>query len=141
MKITVPRLARDYDHAAVRALLAGKDIIADGFDPATGEFVVQTAVTASVEEAEAVRRHLSTANGVEETLHARAWEAADGLRSIVNSTGPLSATQLSNAVRLLARVALALVRLQLRRLDSADDTAPTATTTAPAQTAQGAKSR
>lgn len=57
---------------------------------------------------------------VEETARADADQALDGLRLIANSTGTLTGAQLSNAVRLLARVAIRLARLQLRKLDAAD---------------------
>ena len=51
------------------------------------------------------------------TMRADASQAMDGLRQIANSTGTLTGAQLSNAVRLLARVAIRLVRLQLSQLD------------------------
>lgn len=56
----------------------------------------------------------------EATARADADQALDGLRLIANSTGTLTGAQLSNAVRLLAKVAIRLVRLQLRKLDGAD---------------------
>jgi hypothetical protein len=47
-------------------------------------------------------------------------QALDGLRAIINSSGTLTGAQLSNAVRLLARVLLRLCRFQLGKLDAAD---------------------
>lgn len=55
-----------------------------------------------------------------DTLRARAEQAIDGLRLIKASTGTLTGLQLSNAVRLLATVLLAILRLQLNRLDDTD---------------------
>lgn len=54
------------------------------------------------------------------TIEAAAAAALDGLRQIAGTTGTLTGAQLSNAVRLLARVAIRLIRLQLRKLDAAD---------------------
>lgn len=50
-----------------------------------------------------------------DTTRQRAEQALDGLRTIKNTTGSLTAAQLSNAVRLLATVCLHLARLQLGR--------------------------
>lgn len=47
----------------------------------------------------------------------RADQALDGLKTIRDSTGALTLAQLSNAVRLLATVVIALVRLRLGRRD------------------------
>ena len=51
------------------------------------------------------------------TLRTRADEALADLRTIATSSGTLTAAQLSNAVRLCARVLIALVRLHLSKLD------------------------
>lgn len=55
---------------------------------------------------------------VEQSLTAEAPAALDGLRLIANSTGTLTAAQLSNACRLMARVLIVLVRLAMRLFDS-----------------------
>lgn len=57
---------------------------------------------------------------VDATLRARTEQSIDGLRLIKNSAGALTAAQLSNAVRLLATVLLAILRLQLARFDDTD---------------------
>jgi hypothetical protein len=44
-------------------------------------------------------------------------QALDGLKLIRDSTGTLTALQLSNAVRLLANVAIAVVRLYIGRVE------------------------
>lgn len=54
------------------------------------------------------------------TLRQRADQALAGLRTLSNTTGTLTAAQLSDAVRLLARAVNALIRLALRKLDAAD---------------------
>lgn len=54
-------------------------------------------------------------------LRTRAGEALTDLRTIVGSTGSLTNAQLSNAVRALARVNMALIRLAIRRLDGTDE--------------------
>lgn len=56
----------------------------------------------------------------ESTLRTRAESALADLRILAGTSGTLTTAQLSNAVRLLARVALAVARLHLRRFDSAD---------------------
>lgn len=48
-------------------------------------------------------------------MYDRADKAIDGLQLIVKSTGALTLSQLSNAVRLIAQVVIALVRIQLGR--------------------------
>ena len=58
-----------------------------------------------------------TAEVVDWELAVRLSDAMGGLRQIINSTGTLTGLQLSNAVRLLARVALSLIRRELRRLE------------------------
>jgi hypothetical protein len=56
----------------------------------------------------------------EATVGDRASAAMADLRTLRDTTGTLTAAQMSNALRLLARVALALIRLQLRRFDSTE---------------------
>lgn len=56
----------------------------------------------------------------ERTIRAQAEQALANLRTVRDSTGTLTNDQLSQAVRLLARIVIALVRLVLRRLDSTD---------------------
>lgn len=54
---------------------------------------------------------------VEYTLHDQADQALASLRTITATTGTLTGVQLSNAVRIMARVLIVLVRLVIRRLD------------------------
>lgn len=54
----------------------------------------------------------------EDTIEARADQALSDLRTVRDSTGELSNAQLSDAVRLFARVLIAIVRLAIRKLDS-----------------------
>jgi hypothetical protein len=54
------------------------------------------------------------------TMRAEVDQALDGLRQIANSSGTLTGTQLSNAVRLLARVMIRVIRFQLSKLDAVD---------------------
>lgn len=54
------------------------------------------------------------------TIRTQAEAALIGLRTTATSTGTLTGAQLSNAVRLMAKVLIALVRLQLSKLDSTD---------------------
>jgi hypothetical protein len=61
-----------------------------------------------------------TAAANDSTMRADVDQALDGLRAIINSSGTLTAAQLSNAVRLLARVLLRLCRFQLGKLDAVD---------------------
>ena len=56
----------------------------------------------------------------ETTLTGRATSALVDLRTLRDTTGTLTGLQMSNGLRLLARVAIGLIRLQLRQLDSAD---------------------
>lgn len=55
-----------------------------------------------------------------DTLRTRADQSIAGLVLIKNSAGTLTGLQLSNAVRLLATVLLAILRIQLGRLDDTD---------------------
>lgn len=50
----------------------------------------------------------------------RGHEAIAGLRQITQTTGTLTGLQLSNAVRLLARACIVLIRLRVGRLESLD---------------------
>jgi hypothetical protein len=61
-----------------------------------------------------------TADANNAAMRAEVDQALDGLRAIINSSGTLTAAQLSNAVRLLARVLLRLCRFQLGKLDAVD---------------------
>jgi hypothetical protein len=54
------------------------------------------------------------------TMRAEVDQALDGLRQIANSSGTLTAAQLSNGVRLLARVLIRVIRFQLNKLDAVD---------------------
>ena len=54
------------------------------------------------------------------TLRTRADAALVDLRTIRDSSGNLSSAQLSNAVRLMARVLIVLIRLALSRYDGVD---------------------
>lgn len=54
------------------------------------------------------------------TIESRAAQAITDLSTIANSTGTLTALQLSNAVRMLATVLRSTVRYQFNRLNSAD---------------------
>lgn len=56
----------------------------------------------------------------ETTMRTQADAALADLRLVASSSGTLTGAQLSNAVRVIARVVIALVRLQLRRLDGVD---------------------
>lgn len=56
----------------------------------------------------------------ETTLTDRATAALVDLRALANTTGTLSNAQVANGLRLLARVAIGLIRLQLRQLDATD---------------------
>ncbi len=95
-----------------------KQIIDVGWDE-QGRWFVQFAVNLTATEAEAVRRRLSTATPNEETLQARAWAATQDLRTFEALTNPTNA-QVVAVVRLLCKVARALIRMQLRRLESTD---------------------
>lgn len=55
-----------------------------------------------------------------DTLRTRADQSIAGLVQIKNSTGTLTGVQLSSAVRLLATVLVAILRLQIGRLDDTD---------------------
>ncbi len=56
----------------------------------------------------------------EGTLGQRASDALPELRALASTTGTLTNTQVANGLRLLARVAIAVVRLHLRRLEAVD---------------------
>jgi hypothetical protein len=65
---------------------------------------------------------VETAATNDTTIRDKVDKALDGLRTIAGSSGNLSAANLSNAVRLLARVQIGLIRLQLSKLDDTSDT-------------------
>lgn len=85
-----------------------------------GDLVEQRALTP--EEQAAVDAYVATqtATANEDALRQRAENALADLRTVAGSSGTLTGAQLSNAVRLLARVAAALIRLHLRRLEGTD---------------------
>lgn len=51
-------------------------------------------------------------------MYDRVNDALGGLKTIADSTGTLTALQLSNAVRLLARAVIALIRIRLGRREA-----------------------
>jgi hypothetical protein len=120
MFVTVTRPARPY---ASLADITDKAILDRGWGDAEGDdpapFFVQFAVNLTADEEAAVRRRLTTANSVEETLHGRALAAYQDLQAFENLATPTNA-QILAAVRLLCKVARGLIRLQLRRLDATD---------------------
>lgn len=56
----------------------------------------------------------------EDTLNARLDQALAVLTTLANDTGTLTAAQITTELRRVARITAALVRLQRRRLDTAD---------------------
>lgn len=62
----------------------------------------------------------TTSETNETSTRTNAEQAIDGLRTIAGSSGTLTAAQLSSAVRLLARVALHVIRITLGKHDAAD---------------------
>jgi hypothetical protein len=118
MIVAVLRPARPY--ADVSDLTA-KEVTERGWHEDEGEehYVVRFAVNLSAAEEAAIRRRLTTSGQVEEDLQARAVEAYQGLQAFENVATPTNA-QVVAAVRLLCKVARALIRLQLRQLDAAD---------------------
>ncbi len=56
----------------------------------------------------------------EASLQQRAGDVLADLRTIRDTSGSLTAAQLSNAVRVLARACIAITRLHLRRLEGTD---------------------
>jgi hypothetical protein len=61
-----------------------------------------------------------TAATNERTIRTEVEQALADLRLITGSSGTLTAAQLSNAVRLLARVLIRVIRFQLGKLDAVD---------------------
>lgn len=118
MILNVVRPARPY---ADLSDLTAKEIIDRGWRMVDGDevYTVQYAVNLTATEEAAVRRRLTTGGDVEETLSARAVDAYQSLAAFENLATPTNA-QVVAAVRLLCKVARALIRLQLRQLDSAD---------------------
>lgn len=108
------RLAAELDAAGV--VLTG-DLRVEG-----DRLIIPTdADRATVEQVVAAHTGEPPAEVVAEiTVRTRVDQALDGLRQIRDSSGTLTAAQLSQAVRLLARVQIALVRLVLRKLDDTD---------------------
>ena len=70
-------------------------------------------------EQDAIARRLTTAPGVEGTLHTRVTAAYDQLLAFENTTTPTSAQTVA-AVKLLCKVARGLIRLRMRQYDKAD---------------------
>ena len=56
----------------------------------------------------------------EQTMRERGDQALSDLRQVRDSSGTLTGAQLSQAVRVMARVLIALVRLVLRKLDDTE---------------------
>jgi hypothetical protein len=134
MIVAVTRPVRPY---ADLADLTAKEIIDRGWQTVDGDevYVVQYAVNLSAAEEAAVRRRLTTSGQVEEDLHARAvgaysdlqaFENHRDLEAFENAAAPTNAQRdavlrlVIAVVKLLCKVARALIRLQLRRLDSVD---------------------
>ena len=87
-------------------------------DPARG--VIATTTTDLKGTVTVVEDPMPAEQVAAHTISDDADKALDGLRQLAASTGTLTGAQLSNAVRLLARVAIRLVRLQLGKLDGTD---------------------
>jgi hypothetical protein len=85
-----------------------------------GVLEIPLSVEPTPEQAVAIRTRLTTRNLNEETIMNRARELYTDLRAIRNTTGSLSNAQLSNAVRVLARGEIAMLRLLLKELDGVD---------------------
>lgn len=118
MIVAVARPARPY---ADLGDLTAKEILERGWRDVDGDeaYVVQFAVNLSAAEEAAIRRRLTTGSGIEETLHERATTAYADLQAFEALTTPTNAQTVA-VVRLLCKVARALIRLQLRQLDTAD---------------------
>jgi hypothetical protein len=91
-------------------------IVRDG----AGQLVSERPLTA--DENERVDEYLLrlTVESNDSTIRTQAESALVDLRTLANSSGTLNGANLSNAVRLLARVCIGLVRLQLTKLDATD---------------------
>ena len=118
MIVAVTRPARPY---ADLSDLTAKQILDRGWQQVDGDevYVVQYAVNLTAAEEAAVRRRLGTSGQVEEDLQARAADAYQQLQAFENLATPTNA-QVVAAVRLLCKVARALIRLQLRQFDALD---------------------
>lgn len=117
MIVTVDYLRRPWAEVDLSDLTT-KQVTDSGWD-AEGRWFVQFAVNLTAAEVEAVQRRLGTASTAEETLQERAWTATQNLLAFESLASPTNAQTLA-VVRLLCRAVRALIRLQLRRLDSAD---------------------
>jgi hypothetical protein len=119
MYVTVTRPTRPY---ADLSDITSKEIVDRGWQN-DGEYVtpffVQFAVNLTAAEEAAVKRRLTTSGNVEETLYERAVNAYQDLQAFENLATPTNA-QVVAAVRLLCKVARALIRMQLRQLEQAD---------------------
>jgi len=85
MIVTVDRLDRVYDRAAVAALITPKQITGEGWDD-EGRFWVRTDVNLTAAETDAVVRRLSTGSSIEETLYERGAAALDTDRNFRDNT-------------------------------------------------------
>ena len=140
MIVSVFQPARPY---ADLADLTGKQILTRGWvTDADGneEYEVQFAVNLSAAETEQIERRLATGSSVEEQLQARAWQATQNLLDYEAQATPTNAQTVA-VVKLLCKVARALIRLQLRQLDTVGDPASTATVTSTAAAAQASKGK
>jgi hypothetical protein len=118
MIVAVTRPARPY---ADLSDLTSKTISERGWRVIDGDevYLIQFAVNLTADEEAAIRRRLTTSGQVEEDLQARAASAYADLQAFEALSNPTNAQTLA-AVKLLCRVARALIRLQLRQLDAAD---------------------
>lgn len=101
-----------YQHDGATGLYTAWD--ADGVQTEQRPLTAEETKLLADADAEVVR------GGNERDMRTRADAALADLRTIRDSTGTLTGLQLSNAVRMLARVLLVLARLYLRRLDATD---------------------
>lgn len=90
-------------------------------DTATGEESYEIEFDSDLTPAEAsdVRLRLEAGSAIEETLHSRAVVAYKELLDFERNVSPTNA-DVVRVVRLLCKVARALIRLTLRRLDAID---------------------
>ena len=119
MIVTVVRPTRPY---ADLSGLTSQQVVWRGWverEDGTETYDVQFTAALTAAEQEAVERRLTTAGDVEETLHSRAVGAYKELQAFELQANVTNA-DVVRIVRLLCKVARALIRLQLRRLDAAD---------------------
>jgi hypothetical protein len=87
--------------------MATRRVIEYGTDPNTGERVIVSDTTETVPAEQEAERSITE----------EAERALTSLRTIANGTGPMTAAQLTVALRGMARVLIVLVRLSLRRFE------------------------